>query len=121
MRTLAWERRIQLSTFVKFQGNKCYYCSCEMNGVNGSPQQATLEHLLDKWSSPKHVKIQDNSNLVAACFHCNNTRGAARNRIARDYYKLCAAKKGMKLAVASTPSRTLYSLFGPVPQNLFVM
>jgi 5-methylcytosine-specific restriction endonuclease McrA len=92
-----------------------------MNNVNKSPQLATVEHLIDKWSSSKHVRIETPSNLVAACFQCNNSRGNVRNRIARDYYKLQAAKKSMKLAVASTSSRTLYKLFGPVPQQLFVM
>jgi 5-methylcytosine-specific restriction endonuclease McrA len=92
-----------------------------MNNVNKSPNLATVEHLIDKWSSPKHVRIETPSNLVAACFQCNNSRGNVRNRIARDYYKLQAAKKSMNLAVASTSSRTLYKLFGPVPQQLFVM
>lgn len=110
-----------LSSLRSRQGNKCYYCSCEMNGSNKSPQLATVEHLIDKWSSTKHIKNDSPSNLVAACFQCNNSRGVARNRIARDYYKKCAAKKSMKLAVASTSSRDLYKLFGPVPQNLFVM
>ena len=110
-----------LDSLTSRQGNKCYYCACEMNQINGSPQQATIEHLIDKWSSPKHRKIESESNLVAACFHCNNSRGSARNRIARDYYKLQAAKRSMKLAVASTSSRQLYSLFGPVPQHLFVI
>lgn len=108
-----------LSKLVKRQSNKCYYCNCEMTTTNKSPEQATLEHLVDKWSSHKHQKIEDESNLVAACFGCNNSRGAKRNRIARDYYKSQAQKKNMKLAVASTSSKVLYSLFGPVPQNLF--
>lgn len=108
-----------LSSLITRQGNKCYYCACEMNQVNASPQQATLEHLIDKWSSPKHQKIEKASNLVAACYQCNNSRGAVRNRIARAYYKAQAAKKNIKLAVASTSSRQLYSLFGPVPQTLF--
>lgn len=90
-----------------------------MNTTKRSPAQATLEHLVDKWSSPKHQKIELPCNLVAACFKCNNDRGANRNRIARDYYKSQAQKKNMKLAVASTSSKVLYSLFGPVPQNLF--
>jgi 5-methylcytosine-specific restriction endonuclease McrA len=110
-----------LSSLISRQGNKCYYCSCEMNQTKKSPNQATVEHLIDKWSSPKHHKIECSSNLVAACYQCNNSRGAVRNRIARAYYKTQAAKKSMKLAVASTSSRQLYSLFGPVPQNLFVM
>lgn len=90
-----------------------------MNKINGSDNLATIEHLIDKWSSPKHIKIETSSNLVAACFKCNNTRGAIRNKIARDYYKMKAKEKGIKLAVASTSSRTLYKMFGPVPQNLF--
>ena len=38
----------------------------------------------------------------------------------RKYNAKQAAKKNMKLAVASTSSRQLYSLFGPVPQTLFM-
>jgi hypothetical protein len=110
-----------LLTLIQKQGNKCYYCSCEMNQTKKSLQQATIEHLLDKWASPRNRKIEAPSNLVAACFQCNNSRGAVRNRIARDYYKSQAAKKQMKLAVASTPSKILYSLFGSVPQQLFNM
>ncbi len=90
-----------------------------MNNIKNSNQQATVEHLLDKWSSPKHQKIECESNLVAACFQCNNSRGAKRNRIARDYYKEQVKNRNIKLAVASTPSAILYKLFGPVPQNLF--
>ena len=108
-----------LDSLITRQGNKCHYCNCEMNRENKSPQLATVEHLVDKWSSPKHRKIEVASNLVAACFQCNNSRGAARNRIARNYYKTMAARRSMKLAVASTPSNTLYKLFGPVPQQLF--
>ena len=110
-----------LSSLVAKQNNKCYYCNCEMNRIKKSPQFTTLEHLIDKWSSPKHRKIELPSNLVAACFQCNNSRGAARNRIARDYYKRKAAEKSMKLSVASTSSKNLYSMFGPVPQHLFNM
>ena len=110
-----------LSILIERQNNKCYYCDCEMNKVKKSPQLATLEHLIDKWSSPKHNKIDDESNLVAACFHCNNSRGNARNIIARGYYKGQAAKRNMKLAVSATSSKQLYKLFGPVPQQLFNM
>jgi 5-methylcytosine-specific restriction endonuclease McrA len=110
---------ITLSDLVERQGNKCHYCKCEMNSTKKSPQQATLEHLVDKWSSPKHRKIEAESNLVAACHHCNNSRGSTRNKIARTYYKIQAAKKNMKLAIASTSSAQLYSLFGPIPQHLF--
>ena len=109
-----------LFSLIEKQNNKCYYCACEMNTTHKSPQLATVEHLIDKWSSPKHIRIDKPSNLVAACFQCNNSRGNVRNRIARDYYKAQAAKKSMKLAVASTSSRTLYKLFGPIPQHLFI-
>jgi len=92
-----------------------------MNREKKSPQLATVEHLVDKWSSPKHRKISVHTNLVAACFQCNNSRGASRNRIARDYYKQQAARKGIKLHVASTSSKFLYSMFGAVPQHLFTV
>jgi uncharacterized protein YaaW (UPF0174 family) len=92
-----------------------------MNREKKSLQLATVEHLVDKWSSPKHNKIEHTSNLVAACFQCNNSRGVKRNRIARSYYKMVVAKRGIKLAVASTSSKVLYSMFGPVPQTLFDM
>ena len=107
-----------LDSLITCQSNKCHYCNCEMNRVNKSPQLATVEHLVDKWSSPKHRKIEDASNLVAACFKCNNSRGSKRNRIARNYYKMVVAKRGIKLAVASTSSKILYLMFGSVPQHL---
>jgi len=110
-----------LNTLIQRQGNRCHYCQCEMCTTSKSPNQATVEHLIDKWSSPGHRKIETADNLVAACFQCNNTRGAVRNRIARDYYKRKASQKGMKLAVASTSSRQLFKLFGPIPQNLFTV
>lgn len=114
------DRRTNLSVLVKSQDNKCHYCNCQMNTTKKSSNQATLEHLVDKWSSKNHIKNESPENLVAACFQCNNSRGSSRNRVARDYYKIQAAKKSMKLAVASTSSKTLYKLFGPVPQNLFI-
>ena len=108
-----------LDNLISHQSNKCHYCNCEMNQTKKSPQLATVEHLLDKWAGPRNRRIEAASNLVAACFHCNNSRGCARNRIARDYYKSQANKKQMKLAVASTSSKVLYSMFGSVPQHLF--
>ena len=112
---------MKLSTLQERQNNKCYYCTCEMNNINTSPQRATIEHLMDKWASPGHKKIERSSNLVAACFQCNRNRGSIRNIIARDYYRRIASEKGSKLAVASTPSKILYKMFGPVPQNLFTI
>lgn len=113
--------QINLSTLQERQNNKCYYCTCEMNNINASPQRATVEHLVDVWSSPGHKKIWAPSNLVAACYQCNNTRGAIRNKIARDYYKRLASKKRCKLVVTSMSSADLYKMFGPVPQNLFTI
>lgn len=113
------ERNAILYNLIINQDNKCHYCNCEMNREQKSPQRATVEHLVDKWSSPKHMKIEIASNLVATCFQCNNSRGAMRNRIARDYYKKQASLRGKKLAVASTSSKELYSFFGAVPQHLF--
>jgi hypothetical protein len=91
-----------------------------MNKQNGSPQQATREHLIDKWSSPRHKKINTPGNLVAACQCCNASRGAVRNIIARNYYKTLAVGRKMKASVDSTSSEKLYSLFGAVPQELFM-
>jgi hypothetical protein len=110
---------MSLDNLISHQSNKCHYCNCEMNREKKSLQSATVEHLVDKWSSPKHQKIEVASNLVAACFQCNNSRGSERNRIARNYYKKQVANRGIKLAVASTSSKVLYSLFGLVPQHLF--
>jgi hypothetical protein len=112
---------VLLTTLCERQNNKCYYCACEMNRIHNSDQQATVEHIIDVWSSPKHTKIDEDYNLVAACYRCNNSRGNIRSKIARKYYKLNVGEKGIKLKqpVSSTPSKELYRLFGPVPQNLF--
>lgn len=109
-----------LSELIIKQNNKCHYCNCEMHSDIKHPQRATTEHLIDKWSSPKHNKIESESNLAAACWQCNNSRGSIRNKIARAYYKGEASKKKIKLNVPSTSSKQLYSMFGPVPQHLFV-
>jgi hypothetical protein len=80
---------------------------------------ATVEHLKDKWASKSHRKIEDENNVVAACFKCNNTRGNKRNVIARKYYQCVINQKNLKLKAASISSSELYKLFGPVPQHLF--
>lgn len=79
---------------------------------------ATIEHLIDKWSSPKHCKIESKDNLVAACFQCNNSRGSIRNLIARKYYQQIINKYGMKVKAANISSKELYKKFGAVPQEL---
>lgn len=112
---------ITLSTLITQQHCKCHYCGVTMltECVNGHPQQATLEHLIDKWASPKHQKIEDDSNLVAACYTCNNKRGNIRNVIARKYYQQLINSKKLKIKAASTSSSQLFKLFGRVPQELF--
>lgn len=110
-----------LAILITRQQCKCYYCGTAMltDCARAHPQQATVEHLVDKWSSPQHIKIEDENNLVAACYTCNNVRGNAHNVIARRYYQQLIGAKQMKIKAASTSSKVLYKLFGPVPQNLF--
>lgn len=110
-----------LHTLMSEQNCKCHYCGVEMTIQCGSrhPQRATVEHLVDKWSSQKHQKIDDDSNRVAACFACNNTRGNIRNKIARKYYQQLIIRSGLAMNAASTHSGKLYKMFGPIPQELF--
>ena len=108
---------LTLKELYERQNGKCFYCSCQMEFRKGS-NGATVEHLKDKWASPKHQKIEDDSNKVAACFDCNNTRGNARNRIARTFYQQKMSSVGMKGKAASIASAQLFKLFGPVPQLL---
>lgn len=110
-----------LQSLIAKQCNKCYYCKVQMTiNVNEKfkSTDATREHLIDKWSSPKHCKIELEDNIVAACFQCNNTRGAIRNSIARNYYQQIINKHGVKIKAANTTSKELYKKFGPVPQEL---
>ena len=109
-----------LAKLVARQQSSCHYCGVKMltDCKNGHLQQATVEHLIDKWASPKHNKIEDDSNLVAACYRCNNVRGNARNRVARSYYQRLIDAKQLKIKSASTSSKKLYKMFGPVPQDL---
>jgi hypothetical protein len=79
----------------------------------------SIEHLKDKWASPYHQKIEEDSNKVAACWKCNNTLGNRRNRIARSYYQRIIDDRKIQMKAASTQSNRLYKLFGPVPQELF--
>lgn len=110
-----------LQSLIAKQCNKCHYCQVQMT-INANDKfkstDATTEHLIDKWSSPKHQKIESEDNLVAACFQCNNTRGSIRNAIARRYYQEIISKYGMKVKAANISSKKLYKKFGPVPQEL---
>lgn len=110
-----------LQSLITKQCNKCYYCKVEMtikDSTKFKPTDATTEHLIDKWSSSKHRKIESEDNLAAACFQCNNTRGSIRNTIARRYYQEIITKYGMKVKAANISSEKLYKKFGPVPQEL---
>jgi 5-methylcytosine-specific restriction endonuclease McrA len=113
-----------LAQLITRQHCRCHYCGTTMlvgGAVRNHSQYATVEHLIDVWSSPGHRKIEDDSNLVAACFTCNNTRGNERNKIARRYYQQVIASKqlGKKVKANNIQSRQLYKMFGPVPQELF--
>jgi len=113
---------ITLTQLVERQQCNCHYCGVTMltDCARAHPHQATLEHLVDKWSSPGHQKIEDDSNKVAACYKCNNERGNVRNVIARRYYQQLIGAKQMKIKAASTSSKVLYKMFGPVPQHLLL-
>lgn len=114
--------KLHLDSLVKSQSCKCYYCAVQMtfkSECKFKDTDATVEHLVDKWSSPKHVRSDARSNLVAACFKCNNTRGNARNRIARDYYQSIINKKKLGVKAANISSKALYKKFGAIPQELF--
>lgn len=113
-----------LQSLIIKQCNQCYYCKVQMTIKDNTkfkptePTDATIEHLIDKWSSPKHQKIESEDNIVAACYQCNNTRGSIRNSIARKYYQQIINKYGMKLKAANICSRELYKKFGAVPQEI---
>jgi 5-methylcytosine-specific restriction endonuclease McrA len=114
--------KIPLKTLVKDQGGCCHYCKVLLTVGDTRVKKdtdATVEHLVDKWSSPNHIKNNERSNLVAACYKCNNTLGNLRNRIARTYYQGLIDKAKTSIRAANIPSARLYKMFGPVPQNLF--
>ncbi|PKO70211.1 MAG: restriction endonuclease [Betaproteobacteria bacterium HGW-Betaproteobacteria-16] len=55
------------------QGGKCYYCGLRMwrNGPKGpSHLRCTAEHLIARSEGGGNGQ----SNIVAACWHCNSTR-----------------------------------------------
>lgn len=114
--------KLHLENLVKDQNCKCHYCAAQMTFKTDSKfkdTDATVEHLVDKWSSPKHVRSDARSNIVAACFKCNNNRGNARNKIARDYYQSIIDKKNLGVKAANISSKDLYKKFGAIPQELF--
>ena len=114
--------KLHLENLVKDQNCKCHYCAIQMTFKTDSKfkdTDATVEHLIDKWSSPKHILSDARSNLVAACFKCNNSRGNARNRIARDYYQSIINKKKLGVKAANLSSKALYKKFGTIPHELF--
>jgi hypothetical protein len=108
-----------LSDLVEAQEGKCHYCGCDMITTHRDRHCATVEHLKDKWASHKHVKDESPENLVAACWECNHTRGAIRNKLARKYYQRIINAQKLKMHAASTESAVLFKMFGPVPPEIF--
>ena len=59
------------------QKNKCYYCKCKLDittyypGEILPPDAMTIDHVLPRWRGGKNEK----SNMVLACFSCNNEKG----------------------------------------------
>lgn len=114
--------KVPLKTLVAEQDGCCYYCKVLLTVGDTRVKKdtdATVEHLVDKWSSPKRHKNNERSNLVAACFKCNNTLGNLRNRVARTYYQGLIDKAKTPVRAANISSAELHKMFGPVPQNLF--
>ena len=56
------------------QGFRCIYCQRRF-GKKGTPTAATIEHLTAKMDGGTNAR----ENLAAACFHCNQQRGAQMN------------------------------------------
>lgn len=113
------ETPIDLKAMVESQQGKCHYCGCEMIIGRRDKHSATVEHVRDKWASPKHIKDHSPENLVAACWECNHTRGAIRNKLARKYYQRIIKERKLDMQAASTESAILFKMFGPVPQEVF--
>jgi 5-methylcytosine-specific restriction endonuclease McrA len=58
----------------KKQDNQCYYCGRQMNGRPGdhrNPAGATLDHL----TPLSRGGTDDETNLVASCWRCNQQKG----------------------------------------------
>jgi 5-methylcytosine-specific restriction endonuclease McrA len=57
------------------QRNRCCYCG-RVFGKKGTPTAATIEHKKARMDGGTNAR----ANLAAACFHCNQHRGAQMNR-----------------------------------------
>lgn len=71
-----WRRRV-MARLLKEQDGKCFYCSrtIQKNQPNDSETKentATFDHLVPRCAGGKSTQ----DNLVAACFDCNNAKGA---------------------------------------------
>ena len=113
------EQIIDLAALVQAQDGKCHYCGCQMITTHRDRHCATVEHLKDKWASPRHIKDNSPENLVAACWECNHTRGGQRNKLARKYYQRIIKERKLDMQAASTESAILFKKFGPVPAEIF--
>ena len=84
------ELRIRLS---EAQNHRCAYCGCKMDlagapiGAEPPPNMATVDHVVPR-SKGGH-KLW--SNLVAACFRCNNLRG---DMDARRFARIMGSPRG---------------------------
>lgn len=78
-------QRSRLHAFNR-QGGRCYYCNLPMwlDGQAGPPQlRCTAEHLTAQCEGGKDGQ----SNIVAACWHCNRTRHKRRRPPEPDAYR----------------------------------
>lgn len=62
VRVLRWHR------LTRKMGTKCAYCHCQL-----TPTNTTIDHVLPKSKHPELAHKR--SNMVLACFDCNNAKG----------------------------------------------
>ncbi len=72
--------RRQVRALSQRQHGRCYWCDVEMlppgpdGGKKPDSRQCTLDHLDDRFN-PERGKHPGEIRRVAACWHCNHTRG----------------------------------------------
>jgi len=112
-------RRAKYRVFLYMkQGMLCHYCKCKMyitrigHGERQPENLATFEHLIDDWSSTEG-KDNSLSNIVLACFKCNNSRNSVRQSAAIRYYqaKFMDKKEWLDFSRRATP-RVFIQRFG---------
>ena len=78
----AHERHKMKQQLAEAQNHRCCYCHERFSDDQTSPYYATWEHVIPR----SHGGTSDLSNLVVACYTCNNTRGSSYS--AEDFSKL---------------------------------